>query len=314
MTKAVHIVDHLSLTLGMGAFYGLLGPNGAGKSTLIGILTSLIPLQQGTVELVGFSLQHQRIEVKRRLGIVPQDFNFNPFELVENVLLHQAGFYGIPFSLAHRRVRQWLTEFDLWDKRKAAIRELSGGMKRRLLLARALIPQPSLLILDEPTAGMDLELRELVWEKLRLLNQAGTTIILTTHYLEEAETLCTQIGLLGGGLLSHTYTKDEILTSFKQRIYQLEAASPYPEVVSLDPHYQWTPIHPKVAEVTVSSETGLYRLFTELQEAGIVVESIAPKEGRLEAFFKQFHQVPSKLSESSVGGFPMSAADPSYHP
>ncbi|MDO7673793.1 MAG: ABC transporter ATP-binding protein, partial [Reinekea forsetii] len=189
----------IDLTVPQGDFFALLGPNGAGKSTCLGIVSSLVNKTGGSVKVNGFDLVAQREQVKRTLGVVPQEFNFNAFEKVNDIIVQQAGYYGLPRKLAHQRAEKYLKKLDLWDKRDNQARMLSGGMKRRLMIARALVHEPSMLILDEPTAGVDIEIRRSMWVFLKELNDQGTTIILTTHYLEEAESLCRNLAIIGHG-------------------------------------------------------------------------------------------------------------------
>jgi ABC-2 type transport system ATP-binding protein len=189
----------IDLQVTEGDFFALLGPNGAGKSTCLGIVSSLVNKTGGTVKVHGFDLVAQREQVKRTLGVVPQEFNFNAFEKVNDIIVQQAGYYGLPRKLARERAEKYLKKLDLWEKRDNQARMLSGGMKRRLMIARALVHEPSMLILDEPTAGVDIEIRRSMWVFLKELNEQGTSIILTTHYLEEAESLCRNLAIIGHG-------------------------------------------------------------------------------------------------------------------
>lgn len=205
----VKALKGIDLSVEDGDFYALLGPNGAGKSTTIGIISSLVNKTSGSVKVFGYDLEKQVVQAKQQLGLVPQEFNFNPFETVLQIVLNQAGYYGVTRSVAVQRAEQYLTQLDLWEKRDERARNLSGGMKRRLMIARALMHQPKLLILDEPTAGVDIELRRSMWTFLKNLNAQGTTIILTTHYLEEAEMLCRNIGIIQHGeLVENTSMKN----------------------------------------------------------------------------------------------------------
>lgn len=200
LTKTYHngvkALKGINLTVEAGDFYALLGPNGAGKSTTIGIISSLVNKSSGKVKVFGYDTDTDMVNAKRQLGLVPQEFNFNPFETVLQIVLNQAGYYGVPRKVALERAKTYLTQLDLWEKKDDRARFLSGGMKRRLMIARALMHEPKLLILDEPTAGVDIELRRSMWTFLQHLNAQGTTIILTTHYLEEAEMLCRNIGII----------------------------------------------------------------------------------------------------------------------
>uniref|UniRef100_UPI0040422DA8 ABC transporter ATP-binding protein n=1 Tax=Enterococcus faecalis TaxID=1351 RepID=UPI0040422DA8 len=204
----VEALKGIDLVVEEGDFYALLGPNGAGKSTTIGIITSLVNKTSGNVSVFGYDLDKQLVMAKQQIGLVPQEFNFNPFETVQQIVVNQAGYYGVPWKEAMIRSEKYLKQSDLWEKRNVRARMLSGGMKRRLMIARALMHEPKLLILDEPTAGVDIELRREMWTFLRELNENGTTIILTTHYLEEAEMLCRNIGIIQSGeLIENTSMK-----------------------------------------------------------------------------------------------------------
>lgn len=212
----------ISLQVKKGDFYALLGPNGAGKSTTIGIISSLVNKTSGKVTVFGYDLDSQLELAKQKLGLVPQEFNFNPFETVEQIVLQQAGYYGVPKALAKERAKKYLTQLDLWEKRSERARNLSGGMKRRLMIARALMHEPQLLILDEPTAGVDIELRRSMWEFLKQINAQGVTIILTTHYLEEAEMLCRHIGIIQRGELIENTTMKSLLGKLHVETFVLD--------------------------------------------------------------------------------------------
>ena len=218
----VQAVKGIDLTVEQGDFYALLGHNGAGKSTTIGIISSLVNKTSGSVKVFGYDLDTQKTQLKQQIGLVPQEFNFNQFEKVLDVLTQQAGFYGIPLKEAKMRAEMWLKKLDLWEKRTHLTRELSGGMKRRVMIARALMHNPKLLILDEPTAGVDIELRRSLWDFLRELNQQGTTIILTTHYLEEAENLCRNIGIIQHGKLIENTSMKSLLAKLETEIFVLD--------------------------------------------------------------------------------------------
>ncbi|MCL5051515.1 MAG: ABC transporter ATP-binding protein, partial [Firmicutes bacterium] len=214
----------LDLQVQQGDFYALLGPNGAGKSTTIGIISSLVNKTEGKVEVFGYDLDTQLADVKRHIGLVPQEFNFNQFETVLQIVVNQAGYYGVPRALAKERAKKYLTQLGLWDKRNDRARTLSGGMKRRLMIARALLHEPKLLILDEPTAGVDIELRRSMWDYLTLINQQGITIILTTHYLEEAETLCRNIGIIDKGQIIENTSMKALLSKLNIETFVLDLA------------------------------------------------------------------------------------------
>ena len=267
-----------------GDFYGLLGPNGAGKTTIIGIVTSLVRPTSGAVSVFGHDILKSPWEAKSNLGLVPQEFNFNQFETVSQIVLNQAGFYGVERTVAERRAEQYLRELDLWDKRNANSRTLSGGMKRRLMIARALIHEPRLLILDEPTAGVDIELRRSMWTFLRDLNDRGTTIILTTHYLEEAETLCRNIGIIDGGEIIENTDTRSLLAKLKSQSFLLDIGTPLPETPTLG-EFAVTPIDERTIEVEVRGNQTLTDLFAQLGERGVSVTSMKNKSNRLEELF-----------------------------
>ncbi len=265
-------------------FFALLGPNGAGKSTAIGIISSLVNKSAGRVEVFGHDLDSDREAVQSCIGLVPQEFNFNQFEPVLEVVINQAGFYGIPRLEARRRAERYLKQLDLWDKRDSESRQLSGGMKRRLMIARALVHQPRLLILDEPTAGVDIEIRRSMWEFLRGINQQGVTIILTTHYLEEAESLCRHIGIINHGEIIEYSNMAELLRRLHLETFVLTLAEPVlvaPEIEG----YPITRVDETTLEVIVAQERGINRLFAALDEHGIQVQSLRNKQNRLEQLF-----------------------------
>ena len=228
----VQALRGIDLKVSAGDFYALLGPNGAGKSTTIGIISSLVNKTAGKVSVFGYDIDTDLVLAKRQLGLVPQEFNFNPFETVLQIVLQQAGYYGVPHDLAQERAKIYLTQLDLWGKRNESAMRLSGGMKRRLMIARALMHQPKLLILDEPTAGVDIELRRSMWGFLKTLNAQGTTIILTTHYLEEAEMLCRNIGIIQHGELVENTSMKELLSKLESETFILDlgAKSPLPQL------------------------------------------------------------------------------------
>ena len=219
--NGVQALKGIDLDVGDGDFFALLGPNGAGKSTTIGIVSSLVNKTGGTVAVFGHDIDTELEAAKSCLGVVPQEINFNQFEKVSTILLNQAGFYGIPRSVARGRVEHWLRQLQLWDKRDAVSRTLSGGMKRRLMIARALVHQPRLLILDEPTAGVDIEIRRSMWTFLREINARGTTIILTTHYLEEAENLCRQVAIIDRGRIIENDRMSNVIRKLNQETFVL---------------------------------------------------------------------------------------------
>lgn len=268
-----------------GDFYALLGHNGAGKSTTIGIISSLVNKTSGSVKVFGYDLDTQKVELKHQIGLVPQEFNFNQFEKVIDVLVQQAGFYGIPRSEALVRAEKWLKLLDLWEKRTHLTRELSGGMKRRVMIARALMHNPKLLILDEPTAGVDIELRRSLWDFLRDLNNQGTTIILTTHYLEEAETLCRHIGIIQHGELIENTSMKALLAKLESEVFVLDLQNSeqnQPLVIQNYPH-KW--LDENTLEVNVKRQQGLTNLFSQISAQGAEVLSMRNKSNRLEELF-----------------------------
>lgn len=287
LTKTYHngvkALKGIDLTVEAGDFYALLGPNGAGKSTTIGIISSLVNKSSGKVKVFGYDTDTDMVNAKRQLGLVPQEFNFNPFETVLQIVLNQAGYYGVPRKLALERAEIYLTQLDLWEKCEDRARFLSGGMKRRLMIARALMHQPKLLILDEPTAGVDIELRCSMWTFLKQLNAEGTTIILTTHYLEEAEMLCRNIGIIQRGELVENTSMKGLLSKLESETFILDLApkSPLPELQN----YQYRLVDTSTLEVDVKREQGLNSVFAQLNAQGIQVLSMRNKANRLEELF-----------------------------
>ncbi|WP_351079212.1 ABC transporter ATP-binding protein [Shewanella sp. CAL98-MNA-CIBAN-0140] len=280
----VEAVKSISLTVKQGDFFALLGPNGAGKSTTIGIISSLVQKTAGSVSVFGFDIDKQLEHAKLCIGLVPQEFNFNQFETVQQIVVNQAGYYGVPKEVALVRAEKYLSQLDLWHKRHAQARELSGGMKRRLMIARALMHEPKLLILDEPTAGVDIELRRSMWDFLKLINQQGVTIILTTHYLEEAEMLCRTIGIIDNGLLVECTTMKALLSKLDVETFifdlrkHLNAA---PQLTNMT--CRLTDDH--TLEVDVAKSNNINELFTQLTAANIEVLSMRNKANRLEELF-----------------------------
>lgn len=287
LTKTYHngvkALKGINLTVEAGDFYALLGPNGAGKSTTIGIISSLVNKSSGKVKVFGYDTDTDMVNAKRQLGLVPQEFNFNPFETVLQIVINQAGYYGVPRKLALERAEIYLTQLDLWEKKDDRARFLSGGMKRRLMIARALMHQPRLLILDEPTAGVDIELRRSMWTFLKQLNDEGTTIILTTHYLEEAEMLCRNIGIIQRGELVENTSMKGLLSKLESETFILDLApkSPLPELQN----YQYRLVDTSTLEVDVKREQGLSSVFAQLNAQGIQVLSMRNKANRLEELF-----------------------------
>ena len=274
----------IDLTVEEGDFFALLGANGAGKSTAIGIICSLLNKTDGSVEVFGHNLDQAPEQAKALIGLVPQEFNFNVFNHVLDILINQAGYYGIPRTEALRRAETVLKQLDLWEKRHSEARALSGGMKRRLMIARALVHRPRLLILDEPTAGVDIEIRRSMWDFLREINQQGVTIILTTHYLEEAESLCRNIAIINQGRIVERATMSELLGRLNQETLVLDTIGLGEQVPELD-GFALRKITDTSLEATVPRQQGLSALFAGLKTAGIEVVSMRNKQNRLEQLF-----------------------------
>lgn len=274
----------IQLNVEQGDFFALLGPNGAGKSTTIGIICSLIAKTAGTVKVFGVDIDENFPKAKSFIGIVPQEFNFNGFEKVENILITQAGYYGIPASIAKERAEKYLKELGLWDKRHVPSRMLSGGMKRRLMIARALVHEPKLLILDEPTAGVDIELRRSMWTFLKDINAKGTTIILTTHYLEEAESLCRNIAIIDKGNIIQNSTMKDLLKQLEEETFVLDVQETLPKDMQLA-GYHLNVLDTHTIEIAVKKDQGLNAMFVALNEQGIHVLSMRSKANRLEELF-----------------------------
>ncbi len=273
----------IDLEVQQGDFFALLGPNGAGKSTSIGIISSLVNKSSGTVKVFDYDLDTQLEDAKSQLGLVPQEFNFNQFETVLQIVLNQAGYYGVPRSVALVRAEKYLGQLGLWEKRHARSRELSGGMKRRLMIARALMHEPKLLILDEPTAGVDIELRRSMWEFLKEINQQGVTIILTTHYLEEAESLCRNIAIIDKGQIVENTSMKNLLSKLNKETFLLDIA-PTDAVITLE-GYSFRQLDNNSLEVDVVKAQGLNGVFSALTAQGIQVLSMRNKANRLEELF-----------------------------
>jgi len=277
-------LEGVDLTVDEGDFFALLGPNGAGKSTLIGIVASLVNKTEGEVRVFGHDLDREPEPVKVSLGLVPQEFNFNLFLPVIEVVLNQAGYYGIPRREAKARAEYALRQFDLWDRRGTQARLLSGGMKRRLMIARALVHRPRLLILDEPTAGVDIEIRHAMWSFLRELNTGGTTIILTTHYLEEAEHLCRSIAIINDGRIAEHVDMGALLGRLKTQTLVLDLKARPMRLPRLD-GCVLTRLDDRTLEVRVTKGNSMNRLFEALARDGIEVVSLRNKQNRLEQLF-----------------------------
>lgn len=274
----------VSFSVEQGDFFALLGPNGAGKSTTLGIVSSLVNKSTGSVKIFGYDLDKQIVEAKTCLGVVPQEFNFNQFEKVRDIVVTQAGYYGISAKHAEERSAFYLKKLGLWDKRNEASRMLSGGMKRRLMIARALVHSPKLLILDEPTAGVDIELRRSMWDFLKELNEQGTTIILTTHYLEEAEALCRNIAIIDQGKILTNTSKQALLQQLDVETFILELETPLSVAPSIDGFVSRV-TKEGLLEVDVRSDQTLNALFLGLDKCLLKVRSMRNKANRLEELF-----------------------------
>ncbi|PTA51292.1 ABC transporter [Shewanella morhuae] len=292
----VEAVKGISLTVNKGDFFALLGPNGAGKSTTIGIISSLVQKSAGTVKIFDYDIDKQLEHAKLCIGLVPQEFNFNQFETVLQIVVNQAGYYGVPKSVALERAKKYLSQLDLWEKRHSPSRELSGGMKRRLMIARALMHEPKLLILDEPTAGVDIELRRSMWEFLKQINQQGVTIILTTHYLEEAEMLCRNIGIIDNGILVECTSMKALLSKLNMETFILDLRRDIQTAPILD-GMACRLTDPHTLEVDVAKEHNLNDVFSQLSAANVEVLSMRNKANRLEELFVELVK---KTQEASV--------------
>ncbi|MEM7083341.1 MAG: ABC transporter ATP-binding protein [Pseudomonadota bacterium] len=274
----------IDLEVEQGDFFAVLGPNGAGKTTAIGIVSSLVTPTAGTVKVFDYDLRTQKEQAKSCIGLVPQEINFNQFEPVQNIVINQAGYYGIPRREAMRRAEKYLSELQLWDRRDDISRELSGGMKRRLMIARALMHEPRLLILDEPTAGVDIEIRRSMWRFLRQLNEQGTTIILTTHYLEEAESLCRNVAIIDKGRIIENDRMANVLRKLQVQTFVLTSVAELPESLNLH-GFACRREDNLTLEVEMQSSQHLNDLFGELTRQNIAIESMRTKSNRLEELF-----------------------------
>jgi ABC-2 type transport system ATP-binding protein len=274
----------VSLVVEQGDFFALLGPNGAGKSTAISIIASLTNKSSGQVRIYGHDLDRDKEQAKQLIGLVPQEFNFNMWEPVVEILVNQAGYYGIPRKEAFVRAETTLKQLDLWEKRHTQARWLSGGMKRRLMIARALVHRPRLLILDEPTAGVDIEIRRSMWQFMREINHQGTTIILTTHYLEEAENLCRNIAIIHHGRIIEQTSMAGLLGQLHSEVFVIDMEQPLEKAPEL-PNYTVSLLDSQTLEVIVEREKRLNGLFEALSHRGIRVTSMRNKQNRLEQMF-----------------------------
>jgi ABC-2 type transport system ATP-binding protein len=282
--NGVEALKGISLTVEPGDFYALLGPNGAGKSTLIGILSSLVNSTSGDAEIFGVSIHKHRSEAMRLIGLVPQELNFNQFEKPFDICVNQAGFYGIGRAEASERAEKYLKELRLWDKAHGQARTLSGGMKRRLMIARAMMNEPKLLILDEPTAGVDIEIRRSMWQFVSGINAAGTTVILTTHYLEEAEQLCRNIAIIDQGRIVQNTSMKSLLATLDVETFVLDVPSA-PGILPVLPGVVLRTLDDHTIEAEMSRSHDLNSLFAALSSHGVTVTSMRNKSNRLEELF-----------------------------
>jgi ABC-2 type transport system ATP-binding protein len=282
--NGIKALKGIDLEVAEGDFFALLGPNGAGKTTAIGIVTSLVNKTSGTVEVFGNDMDRELEAAKSCIGVVPQEMNFNMFEPVFTIVVNQAGFYGIPRRLAKQRAEKYLKQLQLWDRRNSIARSLSGGMKRRLMIARALMHEPRLLILDEPTAGVDIEIRRSMWEFLRNINEQGTTIILTTHYLEEAENLCRNVAIIEGGRIIERDTMANVLRKLQTEIFVFNLSESLSEAPRLE-GFRTTLADDHTLEIEVSKGQNLNDIFAQLSHSGVQVNSMRNKVNRLEELF-----------------------------
>ncbi|MGD8379145.1 MAG: ABC transporter ATP-binding protein [Gammaproteobacteria bacterium] len=282
--NGVQALKGVDLTVEQGDFCAVLGPNGAGKTTTIGIITSLVRKTGGTVKVFGHDIDTEIEQAKACIGVVPQEINFNQFEKCFDIVVNQAGYYGIPRKLACERAEKYLRQLSLWDKRNDASRNLSGGMKRRLMIARALVHEPKLVILDEPTAGVDIEIRRSMWQFMRRINQEGITIILTTHYLEEAESLCRNVAIIDEGRIIEYGRTQDLLNKLHSEIFVLNLRQPVDALPALD-GYDVEQVDPSTLEVEISKDQNVNELFTLLSGHGLQVVSMRNKVNRLEELF-----------------------------
>ena len=274
----------ISLSVEKGDFFALLGPNGAGKSTTIGIICSLVAKSAGKISVFGIDIDEDFPAAKRHIGIVPQEFNFNQFEKGLDIVINQAGYYGLAPGLARERAEKYLRELGLWEQRDIPARMLSGGMKRRLMIARSLVHEPQLLILDEPSAGVDIEMRRSMWDFLRRINAQGTTIILTTHYLEEAEALCRHIAIINHGKIVENTSMKELLRQLDREVFILDCLEELPEVITID-GFLIRRVDDHTLEVEVQKGQHLNQIFNALDVAGVHISSMRNRANRLEEMF-----------------------------
>ena len=297
--NGVQALRGIDLDVEEGDFCALLGPNGAGKTTAIGVIMSLVTKSGGAVSVFGHDIDRSLDRAKSCIGLVPQEINFNQFEKVFTIIVNQAGFYGIPRKLALERSERYLRQLQLWDRRDSIARSLSGGMKRRLMIARALVHEPRLLILDEPTAGVDIEIRRSMWTFLRAINEQGTTIILTTHYLEEAESLCRHIAIIDGGRIIENDTMAGVIRKLNKETFVLNIRAVMTATPAL-PGYVSRLTDDHTLEIEVSKEQSLNDIFARLTQQDIEVVSMRNKVNRLEELFMRL--VESKGAAGAQAG------------
>jgi len=302
--KALKAID---LEVDEGDFFALLGPNGAGKTTAIGIVTSLVNKTSGVVEVFGHDIDRELEVAKSCIGLVPQEINFNLFETCFTIVVNQAGFYGIPRPLAKQRAEKYLKQLQLWERRNSIARSLSGGMKRRLMIARALMHEPKLLILDEPTAGVDIEIRRSMWEFLRNINDAGTTIILTTHYLEEAENLCRNVAIIEGGNIIERDSMANVLRKLQTEVFVFNLREPRGAAPLLS-GFTATLSDPHTLEIEMAKSQSLNDIFAQLSAQGIAVNSMRNKVNRLEELFVRLVDSSASAGRASLAGVAAAAA------
>jgi ABC-2 type transport system ATP-binding protein len=307
--NGVEALKGIDLDVEQGDFFALLGPNGAGKTTLIGIITSLINKTAGEARVFGHDIDRELEAAKSCIGVVPQEINFNMWESPFTIVVNQAGFYGIPRPVARVRAEKYLKQLQLWDKRGGISRALSGGMKRRLMIARALMHEPRLLILDEPTAGVDIEIRRSMWDFLREINDRGTTIILTTHYLEEAETLCRNIAIINGGRIVERDRMSSLLRRLHVQTFVLNVRDPLAAAPRLD-GYDTVLVDDHTLEVEVSKDENLNDIFARLSALGIEVLSMRNKVNRLEEIFMALVEGRGAEDSRAQAGPPATRAAP----
>ena len=297
-SSGLEALKGISLQVEQGDFFALLGPNGAGKSTCIGIISGLVNKTSGTVRIFDHSIDEEFIVAKSLLGSVPQEFNFNSFEPVEEIVVNQAGFYGVTAKHARIETEHYLKQLGLWQHRRSQARRLSGGMKRRLMIARALIHKPKLLILDEPTAGVDIELRRTMWDFLEQINDQGTTIILTTHYLEEAERMCRNVGIIDEGDMILNSSMSQLLKQLNSEIFVLYLRDELEQAPRLASFDKLVKLDQQSIEVEVPDRLTINDLIRELESQGIVVERMRNKVNRLEELFVK---MTSKSEQRGLG-------------